>query len=64
MPCRAALYVRNAETQEIYPSSEMELKAGMWQELDFKIPAMQGVLLDEEMCIRDSSGTVIWCCTA
>ena len=47
VPCRAALYVRNAETQEIYSSSEMELKAGMWQELDFKIPAMQGVLLDE-----------------
>lgn len=47
VPCKAALYVRNARTQEIYVSGSQTLTVESWQELNFKIPAMNGVILDE-----------------
>lgn len=45
--CQAALYVRNARTKEIYVGESRRLKTEKWQELRYRIPTMDGVLLDE-----------------
>ena len=42
-----SLYVRDAHSGQIFRSEKAALKAGEWKELEFKVPAMEGVLLDE-----------------
>jgi len=45
--CGAHLYARNARTGLLYLSEVQRLKQGEWAELEFAIPPMHGVLLDE-----------------
>ncbi|MCM1135197.1 MAG: ADP-ribosylglycohydrolase family protein [Clostridium sp.] len=45
--CKAFLYVRNARTKELYLSGEYVSEKGKWTAMEYEIPAMEGVLLDE-----------------
>lgn len=45
--CKAYLYVRNARTGELYLSGECVSEKGNWFAMEYKIPRMDGVLLDE-----------------
>ncbi len=45
--CKAYLYVRNVRTKELYLSGEYITEKGKWFTLQYSIPAMEGVLLDE-----------------
>ena len=44
---KAYLYVRNARTKELYLSGEYITEKGKWFTLQYSVPAMEGVLLDE-----------------
>ncbi len=45
--CGVHLYVRNARTGFLYMGETRRLKQGEWAELEYTIPPMDGVLLDE-----------------
>lgn len=45
--CTVRLYARNARTRELYLGEQVSLEPGVWAELAYTIPAMDGVLLDE-----------------
>lgn len=42
-----SLYVHDARTDKIYESEHVKLEKEKWQDLNFRIPAMEGALLDE-----------------
>lgn len=45
--CKAVLYARNSRTGELYSGEMVSLGGGEWMHLEYQIPAMEGVLLDE-----------------
>ena len=45
--CRVFLYVRNARTKELYLSGESAFGKGKWTAMEYTVPPMYGVLLDE-----------------
>ncbi len=47
MEAKAFLYVRDARTKELYLSEACMLKKGRWAAIEYVVPAMEGVLLDE-----------------
>lgn len=61
LDCKAFLYVRNARTKELYFSEACVSVRGRWEPIEYEVPAMEGVLLDEmgfafEICAENGQG--------